>query len=286
MTVLSPVMPAVPWGAVRSAGSRMVAVQPHPTRIRHYGMGTVTAGQAIVSGASQAGQAAATGGTEQLVMSAPSIIGGTAITAIQASAGASAASTAGGAAGTAAASSWAAIAVPVIGAAVVGVTLFLANMFRRGKQKEAATAIVNEIEPKLAENLNGYLSGSRYRSSQAQALANFDAAWQAVIQACSNPDLGSAGQRCISDRDRNACVWKENGQCWNWFVGYRDPIANDPNVKADPVQTATGSWVDPETGEVLQPSSLDLMLTGNTGLLLAAGLAAAALFMGGSGGRR
>lgn len=227
----------------------------------------MTTTQAAVAAGSQAGQIAATGSTEQLVMSSPSLVGGVATAAVSGA-------------------SWAAVAVPVIGAAVVGVTIFLANMFRRGKQKEAATSIVNEIEPQLVTNRDGYLSGPRTRSSQAQALANFDAAWQAVIQACSNPQLGSAGERCISDRDRNACVWKEGGQCWNWFIGYRDPIANDPQVRPDPVQTATGSWVDPDTGEVLQSSALDSLTGGQGGLLLvAAGLGAAYLLMGNGGGR-
>ena len=37
---------------------------------------------------------------------------------------------------------------------------------------------------------------------------------------------------CIADRQRGGCHYQSNGQCWNWFIGYRDPIANDPQVAA------------------------------------------------------
>lgn len=273
---LHPAPPAAYQGVVRTMGGRSVAATPHPARLhslkgngglRYRGMGNMNwdaAAQTAIATGSQATQAAVSGAdSAQLIMSTPAMIGGVATAAVSGA-------------------TWAAVAIPVIGAAVVGVTLWLSMWYRRGKQKEAATKVVDEIEPKLRENRDGYLSGPRYRSSQIQALNNFDAMWQAVVQACSNPQLGSAGQRCITDRDRNGCTWKEDGQCWNWFVGYRDTIANDPQVRPDPVQTATGSWVDPETGEVLQASALDTMMSGNTGLILAGGLVAVALLMGGS----
>ncbi|PJF28488.1 MAG: hypothetical protein CUN53_00105 [Phototrophicales bacterium] len=165
---------------------------------------------------------------------------------------------AGGIVGATAAASTAAWAVPVIGAAVAGVTLWLSSMFRRGAQKRATTEVVETIEPKLQENLQAYLSGPRTRTSQAVALANFDAAWSWVVQQCSNPDFGNAGKACISDRSA--------GGRWPWNEYYRDPIANDPQVRPDPVNSGVAA-------------ALGLPNTDQTALLLAAGLVALGVFL-------
>lgn len=184
----------------------------------------------------------------------------------------------------------AAWAVPVIGAAVAGVTFWLASMFRRNAQKKAATQVVEQIEPKLKENLQAYFSGPRTLASQQQALANFDAAWEAMVQACQNSRLGDAGKRCIGDRQQGACHYRAacqtrdpltgvcieygpNGsgtECWNWFVGYRDPIANDPLPQRGGVPALN-----------LQPVT-EAFSGGSMGLLLGAGLIAAGLLMGGN----
>jgi len=122
-------------------------------------------------------------------------------------------------------------AVPVIGAAVAGVTLGLQLLFsRKGpKQKRITTQIVNELEPHLKANLEAYFSGPRTKASQAAALKNFDDAWAWLTsaEACGNPELGNPGKACIADRSR--------GGRWDCFAYYRDPIANDPDVKSDSV---------------------------------------------------
>jgi hypothetical protein len=38
------------------------------------------------------------------------------------------------------------------------------------------------------------------------------------------------------------------GACWNWFSGYRDPIANDPDVVSD--ENAAVSSVSSAAGSV------------------------------------
>jgi hypothetical protein len=152
--------------------------------------------------------------------------------------------TAGAVATIGAQSGWwlSASAVPVIGAAVAGVTLGLQLLFNRKgpKQKRITTEIVNELEPLLRHNLEAYLSGPRTRASQAAALKNFDDAWAwlASAEACGNPDLGNPGKACIADRSR--------GGKWDWFSYYRDPIANDPEVEEDSAQ-----WL--QTGETALP---------------------------------
>ena len=115
-----------------------------------------------------------------------------------------------------------------------------------------ATQIVNKVEPLMNQNLQAYLQSARTVADQQKALANFDQLWQYVVDNCSNAQLSAAGQRCISDRQAGACVWKNDGQggpagsgdvCWNWFVGYRDPIANDTPTDAGTVSGAVSGAV-------------------------------------------
>lgn len=184
-------------------------------------------------------------GDANLVMSVPQIAG-TAATGIIGG---------GVSAGTiAATSAWATIGIPVIGAAVVGVTLWLSAMYKRGAQKEAATNIVNQIEEQLKANLAGYQSGPRTPASQLQALANFDAGWQAVLENCGNKELGSAGERCISERERGGTApWcpKPGGMGCDWFALYRDPIANDiPVENVQTLNTTNGSGAGTVGGSI------------------------------------
>jgi hypothetical protein len=191
--------------------------------------------------------------------------------------------------------SWATAAIPFVGPIIAGVTVALSFLFaRKGpRQKVATTEIVNAVEPELVKNLEGYLSGPRTVSSQAQALANFDAGWSYVMDSCNIPEMGDPGQRCTDDRQSGACVWRDaQGECWNWFKGYRDPIANDPQVKPDPVQVGgSGSGIQ------LIGSGLDSQVVIGTGsgaisldsklLLGGAAVVLGLVFAGGgSGGRR
>jgi hypothetical protein len=153
-----------------------------------------------------------------------------------------------------------------VGAAIAGavaVGQLLVGIFRGcGETCVEATDIVNQVEPVLQQNLANYLSSPiRTKSMQAAFLNNFATAWGAVVQNCNNPQLLSAGQNCIKDRQQGACAYKTspggwtqnsdgtctykyngpNGSgstCWNWFVGYHDPIANDPCVVPDSVVTS------------------------------------------------
>lgn len=153
-------------------------------------------------------------------------------------------------------------AIPIAGpiaAGIAAIGLALANVFSGcGQTCVEASNLANQAEPLLQQNLEQYMSAPiHYASMQAAALNNFDLTWTALEQACSNPQLGAAGQACIGDRQRGACHYQtsaggwQNGTyvspgaagsgstCWNWFVGYRDPIANDPTVVPDPVPGAS-----------------------------------------------
>ena len=130
----------------------------------------------------------------------------------------------------------------------------------------------------LQQNVAAYKAGPHTTSSQAQALANFDAVWNALVENCRTEQYGDPGVRCVEDRDAGSCEWREAGECWNWFVGYRDPIANDPNVKPDPTfDSETGKLVDALTGGVFQGG------VGGMGLLLLAGLAVVVALSTGGG---
>jgi hypothetical protein len=148
-------------------------------------------------------------------------------------------------------------------AALIAVGSLIAGMFKGcGSSCVIASNDANKIEPLLQQNVQAYLSATVHTASlQAAALNNFDTVWSALTTACSDPSLGAAGQRCISDRQQGSCAYKtspggwQNGQyvspgangsgstCWNWFVGYRDPIANDPTVVPDPAPSATANPV-------------------------------------------
>lgn len=222
-------------------------------------------------------------GMQSIILSAPAIAGSVL--------------TIGGTSSSIAAGLWGAAAIPVIGAIVAGVTLGLTALFaRKGpKQRLATTAIVNELEPKLRDNVTGYFA-IRTKSAQAQALANFDAAWQWLIEHCAIEQYGDPGQHCVSDRDRNACLWRRGegdpwqqydgvlpGECWNWFKGYRDPIANDTPIP-DPALTG------PEQAAIANVlGTLDQAITGGSPagagnyLLLGGGLLILAAVLGGFG---
>lgn len=142
-------------------------------------------------------------------------------------------------------------------AGLIEVSSLVVNMFQGcGQTCVVATGDANQVGAAMAQNLNAYMSAPVHTQSlQKAALNNFDTMWAALVAACSNPTLGAAGQRCITDRQQGSCAykttpggWQQSGgtwkyvypgannsgdACWNWFVGNRDPIANDPTVVPD-----------------------------------------------------
>jgi hypothetical protein len=145
-----------------------------------------------------------------------------------------------------------------IAAALTGV---ITAMFKGcGPTCTDASNYVNQAEPYFVQNRDNYVSQPvRYASMQAQALANFDNAYASLAQKCQQIG-GQGGANCIKDRQAGACKWKASpghwnsdgtytvagksgsgDTCWNWYVGYRDPIANDPYVQPDPVTSTSNS---------------------------------------------
>lgn len=181
-------------------------------------------------------------------------------------------------------------AIPVIGAAVAGVCLALMAIFNRKgpKQKEETTRIVEEVISQLQQNLVAYQAGPHTISSQAQALANFDAGWQFILSNCGLEEMGDPGQRCILERmPRRLCdaAYANPGSIVSWWRpdlnevlsrdqcgryemegDLRSPIANDPNVRPDPILGDTGEII---SGSLEQAASL--LPGGGSGLLLIGG---------------
>ena len=138
---------------------------------------------------------------------------------------------------------------PLVSAAVAAATSFaiaIEGLFAGcGQTCTEATTIANQVEAQLRANLQNYLSQpTHYASVQQASLGVFDRAWSLLLQNCGNPALGSAGQRCISERQRGGVApWCPNPGhtgC-DWFILYRDQIANDPNVVPDPTSSSSST---------------------------------------------
>lgn len=164
-----------------------------------------------------------------------------------------------------------ALAIPIIGAAMVGVTIAVIGLIKLskgcGQTCIATSQWANQAEDLLKQNLAAYLAlpVPRPRSAQNTAISNYNVVVARLTQMCSDPATGAAGQRCISDRAAGACVWRDaSGACWNWVTGYLDPIASDPNVVDDSIAGQAGTaW-----SSAVQGGSLPLLL--GAGLIVAA----------------
>lgn len=161
------------------------------------------------------------------------------------------------------------VAVPIIGAALAGLTFAVTKLIANsgcGPTCIKSSDYANQAGDLMAKNLNAYLALPAPRSQTAQrvALANFDQLWSQLVNLCTNdPQLAgtTAGRNCIADRQQGACKWKASAggwtrdasgswsykpwgaagsgsDCWNWFIGMRDPIQNDPAVAPDPQAAA------------------------------------------------
>lgn len=174
-----------------------------------------------------------------------------------------------------------------ISAGVALVTSLLQGVINGcGSSCEVTSTWANQIEAGLQQNIAAYFALPTPRSTvdQAAAIANFNAAWNALVSQCNNPSLGTAGQNCITDREAGACHYKQPassvppwgspaaGECWNWFSGYLYPIQNDPDVQAPSAGTVPASIsnaLDSITGSAAGGVNL-----GTIGLIAAAALLA------------
>jgi hypothetical protein len=119
-----------------------------------------------------------------------------------------------------------------IGLAAAAIALWLGRAGPR--QNVASTHIVDSAEPLLQQNLAAWQSSNKSCANQAQALANFDSVWNAVVANCAVPALGDPGHSCLDDRLPAGVTFTFNSfhivgnGMYDWFAWYREPIANDP----------------------------------------------------------
>jgi hypothetical protein len=158
-------------------------------------------------------------------------------------------------------------------AGVIGIALAIASTFKGcGVTCTDASNYANQVEPLLNQNLQTYLSSPiRTVSMQAAAVNNYNTAIASLEQACGQAALGKAGQNCIDERvNASSCQWKaqaggwvtnadgtctytpwgasgSGSSCWNWVIGYLDPITNDPCVQPDSVLTSSAGTAGTDT---------------------------------------
>lgn len=157
------------------------------------------------------------------------------------------------------------VAIPVVGAAIAGIALGIEAILHSGCGQTCieTSQWANQAAPLLQQNIDAYfkITPPRPKSVQQAALNNFDSVWNRLMQLCSQPGLGDAGKNCIGDRQSGACKWKASGPpsypgqpaqgaCWNWFNGYRDPIANDTQTYDDSATGAAGSAITSVVGGI------------------------------------
>ena len=190
----------------------------------------------------------------------------------------------------------------IAGIAAVGV--LLARVFQGcGQTCVQATTYANQVEVILQQNLQTYLGSSiRTVSMQAAAVNNYNTAIASLQAACGQAALQQAGVNCIDERiDPSSCQWKaaaggwssgscpatyapwgasgSGSSCWNWVIGYLDPIQNDPCVQPDSVLLAAAGS---SSGTAPQSSSAPASTVFGVPIPFAiAGLVAAAFLLGG-----
>ncbi len=144
-------------------------------------------------------------------------------------------------------------AAPVI-AAIASIMGPIASLFKGcGVTCTQATQYADAAAQGFEQVSNLYWSQPvRTRAMQSAALSSIKAVMQQMYSACSNPQLGAAGQRCIQERltptgTSPGCVntyrapvpgghpgWAAGSPC-NAYTYYINPITNDPGVQADSV---------------------------------------------------
>ena len=188
--------------------------------------------------------------------------------------------------------------IPIIGAAIALIGFGIEAIINSGCGQPCVvtTQWANQAEAALQQNIAAYFAipAPRPLSVQQAAMANYTAIWNSLVQQCSATSLGAPGQRCISDRQEGSCVWKQTaaalppwgtpavGACWNWYNGYFEPIATDPNVTDDggvATVTAAASSVSTDVASAGSQISTALGLPSTTSSYLVPGLIAAGILL-------
>jgi hypothetical protein len=166
---------------------------------------------------------------------------------------------------------------------LIAVGGLIASMFHGcGQTCVVATQDANKIGALLDQNQQAYMSAPvHYKSLQQAALNNITTLMAALQQACGDPALGKAGQRCISERlVRRSCPSTLDDSnmgggkipfCDYYSVFY-DPIANDPNVVPDPAPASSSGTAVSSTASPGAPAQASPGGSSSALLVLALGV--------------
>lgn len=135
--------------------------------------------------------------------------------------------------------------------AVAGVNDWLQSIQQSHAQDTGATVIANEFAEQMGNLDAAYLAEQNPTcADQRAALDAFDAAWAWVAgpTGCGNAGLGSAGQRCISER--------KPGGMYDATAANRNPIANDPRMIGSGCDTSVQLFLPNASTGMLQPTGL------------------------------
>lgn len=128
----------------------------------------------------------------------------------------------------------------LVGGAISVTAGAISSLFTPDYTKIYASNDANLAAQQLQTNLNGWNNlplASKVPAVQQFFEQNYETVWNGLVQGCSAPSLGVAGQNCISQR--------EPGGPYPFATYYLNPIQNDSSVHA---QTADVTFTDPLTG--------------------------------------
>lgn len=134
------------------------------------------------------------------------------------------------------------VAAPFV-AAAAGIASLVGAAFALfsgcGQTCVQASDYANQAENILNQIKSTYFGTQtpRAQSFQTATLQSIQQIFNWLQQVCSQPNLGSAGQRCISERlvQGGSAPWcpDPGGVGCDWITNYYVPIATDPNVVPD-----------------------------------------------------
>lgn len=151
-------------------------------------------------------------------------------------------------------------AVPIVGTIIGGVALAISALGIGngcGETCTASTAVVNQIEPLMQQNLSAAQAqaasngGCLTSAEVATATSTWQTLWNYVVGNCQKVG-GAGGSQCIADRSP--------GGKYDWTAYYLTPIQQIPVC-------STSSSVIDETASTIGISSSDLFLFGGLALL-------------------
>lgn len=178
------------------------------------------------------------------------------------------------------------LVVPVIGAAIAGITLIIGIWVNKNKvyhaQEKATTQIVNQAEQYLQQNIAAWNNSNKTPAEQQQAASNFYQIWDEVTKACLQQQLGNSpgdpggnpGTRCVEDRMPNGMTAMYSGQSyvgngkWDWFSYYLTPITSYVQPQPTSIPDAQGNFsvsnisniIDTLLPNTFSPSFMDVLV--------------------------